>query len=1536
MTNQTTRLVNLIEFAEQCARMRTSPPVDVGRHPFVLHEFQVQGRTGIHVGLPPGPDGDEVWLRVDRLHETKAPNVKSALLIPWIEMTQSADLEPKLKSSVAGSALIEAGTHRSALVAAQPGSLLETVQPGERIQFNSYGKKQDVEKEFQNYLTECWNPWATEERNRRSTIKLYSQLFTLKQEVEGGLVDAPIELAWAAGMMLWKYASGNLSYPLLSTLVELSLNPETAAMEVRPRDSVPRVESDWFTANDVAGIAEVERAAKEFFAKPDMYFCPLDHGTFEPLLRTAVTHLDSAGAYVPDSATPGDRSIPKPEVNLKVTDTWVLFARPRTNSEFIRDLERFKAKVESQTTFDSVPGAVRAVITEPTNESAEVPLPSFRGVASTYSGGAESTTEAQHLYFPKSFNDEQVRIVQLLDSCDGVVVQGPPGTGKTHTIANVICHYLAHGRKVLVTSMKEPALTVLRDHLPEEIKPLAISLLSSEQDGMKQFEHSISKIASEMQSLDRRAISREISALESSIDNAHSLLARVDRDITKWARRNLEMIRIDDEATAPETAAQEVVAALNEFEWFPDPLGGSPEYRPQFGMAEVVNLRAARRLLGKDIQYLGRKLPAADALPDAATLLHVHQDLIQSVVLKRELDSGGIPHLASQSDEHLALAQDLLASVESLKELRAEILSANKSWAAVVRQRLRAASDTAAFELLEALGDELEVALGERRTFLARPVSCPADIELDAELVEAVSNLSEGKRPFGMVGLIAKSDKKRTLAKVLVLGSGPASEADWRHVGAYLALQTKLRTLAVRWNALAPELHIDDVAGVQPHDALEAAASFSLYRRIRESVRIERSIEDKTKVAFPSWPKTANEITQSESFELLEKALRHHLTSRRLADVWVTRTRIQASIDGCEGPASDAIRRFLSATLGNPDVSVTQMQADWSNLIAELARLSALKPHLDTVADITSRISASGAKQWASALVEPLAGPVDFLLPDNWLQVWRWRRLATYLEHIDAHDELKTLTRQRAQTESLLRRAYEDMVTKRTWLKLTESATDRVRAELQAYLAAIKKIGKGTGKSAARYRQDARRAAAGAQPAVPCWIMPHYRVSESLPSELGSFDLVIVDEASQSDLTCLPALLRAKKVLIVGDDMQVSPEGVGLEEEKVRGLMRRFLGDQVDTFRPQMAPNRSMYDLFKVVFAKSTAMLKEHFRCVGPIIEYSKREIYQHELRPLRIPKASERLDPPLIDVLVEDGYRKGDLNDQEATFIVNEIAALVDDPKMVKRSIGVVSLLGDKQAMHIWQRLTEEIGPETMSRHRIACGDARTFQGKERDIMFLTMVCAPNNLGAAMTRATFAQRFNVAASRARDRMYLVRSVEIDQLSPADTLRRGLISHFSTPFAQDEARVEDQRQLCESPFEREVYDELTRRGFWVTPQVRVGRYRIDLVIEGGNDARLAVECDGDLYHGPDRWDDDMQRQRVLERAGWTFWRCFASAFVRRRAEVLEDLLKAIAQQGIEPVSGERMPRSRHSELRMVQANPIDEVSVGEGDAVASA
>ena len=110
--------------------------------------------------------------------------------------------------------------------------------------------------------------------------------------------------------------------------------------------------------------------------------------------------------------------------------------------------------------------------------------------------------------------------------------------------------------------------------------------------------------------------------------------------------------------------------------------------------------------------------------------------------------------------------------------------------------------------------------------------------------------------------------------------------------------------------------------------------------------------------------------------------------------------------------------------------------------------------------------------------------------------------------------------------------------------------------------------------------------------------------------------------------------------------------------------------------------------------------------------------------------------------------------------------------------------------------------------------------------------------------------------------------------------------------------------LFESKFERDVFKLISARGYSIRPQVKVGRYnkRIDMVIEGMRN-RLAVECDGDTWHGPDRWEQDMERQRLLERIGWVFWRVMASTFYRNPEKAMQSLWAKLDEMGIEPTKG---------------------------------
>src|SRR6185436_19092246 len=353
---------------------------------------------------------------------------------------------PQLATEIDGAALIGAGTHRDA---AAPDAANPAVDASARVSLRDYAFRSEVEAQYARYLHSSWRAWADAESERRRLANLYVGLFTLHQELAGALVEGQLELVWGMALCTARKAGSAISYPLITQTMELSFNPETQAAELRPRDIAPRVEVDVFFHADTPAWSNLEKEAEQFLITTRDTLSPFAPASIEPLLDLARRTFESAAQQT------GEPN------QCEISSSWVLFARPRSSVAAVQDLERFRDQLSLLDNESSLPQAVAALVTEPSSLVSPAALPAYRGVTAAYHAGAAQSTDAQDLFFPKPFNDEQARIVQMLEISDGVVVQGPPGTGKTHTIANIICHWLANGRRVLVTSMRDPALAVL-------------------------------------------------------------------------------------------------------------------------------------------------------------------------------------------------------------------------------------------------------------------------------------------------------------------------------------------------------------------------------------------------------------------------------------------------------------------------------------------------------------------------------------------------------------------------------------------------------------------------------------------------------------------------------------------------------------------------------------------------------------------------------------------------------------------------------------------------------------------------------------------------------------------------------------------------------------------------------------------------------------------------------------------------------------------------------------------------------------------
>jgi very-short-patch-repair endonuclease len=277
------------------------------------------------------------------------------------------------------------------------------------------------------------------------------------------------------------------------------------------------------------------------------------------------------------------------------------------------------------------------------------------------------------------------------------------------------------------------------------------------------------------------------------------------------------------------------------------------------------------------------------------------------------------------------------------------------------------------------------------------------------------------------------------------------------------------------------------------------------------------------------------------------------------------------------------------------------------------------------------------------------------------------------------------------------------------------------------------------------------------------------------------------------------------------------------------------------------------------------------------------------------------------------------DVNEAEALEIASLLLACSEREEYSDQSFGIIALRGsadsrgaDPQTDRIARLVREAIGGPAewerfAVRHRFKCGVPAAFQGDERDVVFISVGDDPaSQAGGGPLRLTsessvpgsqYKKRLNVAVSRARNQVWIVHSFRHfeAELQEADIRRKLLEFAYAPNKWLESTRAENPK--AESPFEQAVYADLVRLGFTVIPQVPVGHYRIDLVVED-EDARVALECDGDAYHQDAA--ADLARQLVLERCGWKFLRIRGSEYYRNPEAVIDRVVRELEKLGVTP------------------------------------
>ncbi|MBP6783811.1 MAG: hypothetical protein KA152_08485 [Verrucomicrobiales bacterium] len=402
--------------------------------------------------------------------------------------------------------------------------------------------------------------------------------------------------------------------------------------------------------------------------------------------------------------------------------------------------------------------------------------------------------------------------------------------------------------------------------------------------------------------------------------------------------------------------------------------------------------------------------------------------------------------------------------------------------------------------------------------------------------------------------------------------------------------------------------------------------------------------------------------------------------------------------------------------------------------------------------------------------------------------------------------------------------------------------------------------------------------------ALPVWLVNLSDLHRVVPLESGLFDLVIIDEASQCDIaSAMPALQRGKRAVITGDPKQLRHLSF-LQNARQEEFARRFgLSDEEQArfhFRKV-----SLVDLVAEGIRNQDAVvfLNEHFRSRPAIIGFSNREFYASRLAIMTGHReADHRAEPPL-SVFKTGGHRGANgVNEVELGVILAQLQSITR-PDAPPLSIGILSpfraqvdaILKEVEKLPVVTRL--------LDKHALLVGTAHSFQGEERDIMFLSLVLDDESPSASFRFLEKADLFNVSITRARleNRIFV-------SFDSARTPHR-LIDRFLDYATKSESfegsgpeRVKSASESCWT----DVRTALEARGYEILEDFVIGGYILDLLCRG-NGKSLGIDLIG--FPGPHSEAMSLDRHLMMQRAGILLFPISRLEWETKRERVLREL-----------------------------------------------
>lgn len=1081
---------------------------------------------------------------------------------------------------------------------------------------------------------------------------------------------------------------------------------------------------------------------------------------------------------------------------------------------------------------------------------------------------------------PIALNEEQKQVLLALQKkdCRIAILEGPPGTGKSHTITAIVCKALLEGQSVLVLSDKEEALDVVQDKITDTLSTIRHD---------KNFQNPILRLG------------KSSGGLSKVIDG--QVLDRVREHMRAYRSRQSDFESAEEEAKSEADST----------------LGTTIQVGEQVDLKEVAKLLEVLEKF-KDMDWIES---IDDELAESFADLHVLLGKIKNsraLYLLPYANSAVLSNLpkitsslSTYSQSRSSLSADTAPFINGYKSLSPDAQKTLQKQLVLTNENAKSALD------FYAETKYFGVKGINTHTTFKHSVELRTQFSQSQEISNAVKMFAPNRNNIsGLIDESLKSDVTIEELHAALSSFVQQLQALKSRLGGFFgkksAIDGLLRNLKAQlpyFNLSAPERRLQEL--VLYVDMLnfcigkmnQMGLASSNWKSVLQLIEMGDDYKSGISKAFdvicaPADTEFVGGYSLGDSPKLTESILAYQ-AARSLQETVHANEQILTLLS-----------TETSALLSHPVESIEKLKllsSDAEELTLLLANREKVEEFISNYPDVATSLNLQPGTESFSAVDSRFTALAPGEL-EEYIGAKKDEKLMTDKFNVLATDSFSDTS----EALHLLNAA-----------KMANILDTRIISYVDNHAADIR-----TMKSMLKSKQKFPKVLFGdLKQAFPCILAGIRDYATYIPLEKNIFDLVIIDEASQVSIAqALPALIRGKKILVLGDDKQFSNVKAGnasaLTNSKFRSNLLSSLRDSIDNqakdytevYSARVNDNfnvkKSILDFCRFITNYQT-MLKKHFRCYPEVIAYSNYHFYGGNLQAMKARAL------PINEVLKFSFVEAEDVkpkflntNPSEAQFILEQFEALKN--KDYPGTLGVITP-HPNQAAFINTVLNESAISGWLHEHRLKIMTFDTCQGEERDYIFYSMVATTNidkhfgifpismaeSIKTGKEFGTREQRLNVGFSRAKETVHFVLSKPIEEYW--GEVRNALV--FYDKILKETTHViggTDEKSamepLVQNYFYQTKFFEKNKEQVELVPQFPLGeylarldrnythpKYKVDFLLTFGKQ-KIVIEYDGFKEHFIDLDDvdasnyesylkaDDVYRQKVLEGYGYKFLR----------------------------------------------------------------